>query len=777
MHVRYLLFFVLLFFVSTHGVAQNNEWCISGVILDSESKQPIASVHVALADMAQGCVSDGYGKFKLCCSTKDSVLLQFFHTSYNQYRKIIESDSSNNIKIYLTTQKYQTEEVIIKSNSSSMVKGIIPGKIELKQKEILLTPAILGAPDLVRTLQLLPGIQSVNEGNSGIYVRGGSPGHNYIVFDDIELMNPSHLMGIYSVFNPLLVDKVDFYKGNAPIHQSSRLASSIIVKTKNKGDQSYNWAGNIGNISSNITYNGTSKNKKWYTNIGFRRSYLEVIQTLAKPLMSDEINYFESNHFNFHDFNGKIRYKSGANTLALSWYKGKDDFEFSNPNGDVDLNNQWGNEGISLVWNHMFMPNLSMKNTVSYSGYLSSLKIDFMDQNLKFDTDYKHLQFKSDFTLQKNKHLIRWGSHLTHRYISPQDIDISLNTNTRNSFNSYEHLMAKLLASNHFTYSEKLEFYVGAAVEYYSQLDKEMDYNVDMALNNKLDKDEIFLNGVFTVNYKLSPNTSIKGSYSYISQNIHLTSVASIPLPSDIWMPATQNVPAEQGHQFTLGYFKELSKYGIEYGIEGYGKLLENQVMMKVNVDDEETKSFEDSFFGGKGKAFGSEIYIKKTGDKLNANISYTLGWVRQKFKEINEGKWHDAKYDRRHDLNVLCSYKLNSRIELGGVFIFATGNKATLPTGRYWLMGNVANDYEGVNNYRMPVYHRLDLSMNYYIKSKTFKESILNFSLINVLNRSNPYFVYFSVEQGAGSYELDIKARQVSLFPILPSVSWRFKF
>ena len=772
---KYLIVFCTLIVYSPFVVmSQNVDRCITGKVSDIETGEPIPFVHVATLDLTEGTVTDNNGYFKLCIDSNDSVQIRFFHTAFQTYTTLVDPTGMVELIIKLKTKAYQTEEVTIKGNKQTMVKALVPGKIKLEQKDILLTPTLLGSPDLVRTLQLMPGIQSVNEGNSGIYVRGGSPGHNYIVFDDIELMNPSHLMGIYSVFNPLLVDVVDFYKGNAPVHLSSRLASSIVVKSRTKKDTAYNWSGNVGNISSNLVYQGQTKNKKWYFDAGLRRSYLEVLQEAARPFIKDEDNYFKNNKFNFYDFNGKIKYQGRSSSLTLAWYKGGDVFKFSDKGRAVSLNNNWGNEGASLIWRSVLSDNLSMKNAVSYSSYKSSLKVDFVDQDLKFKTDYRHVQYKNDFLYPKGRNTLRWGAYVTHKYVSPQDVDISLNSNNSSAFNSYKHLSVKLPASNRFVANDKLSLYLGGAIEYYKLLQKDQK---GQSGSTKKDESDFLWNAVAIADYKLSSDRSVKSSYSYVSQIIHLTSVASIPLPSDIWMPATDKVPAEIGHQFTLGYFKEVEKWDLEFGVEAYGKYTDNTLMLKVNVEQEEVGDFEDSFFKGKAKAWGTEFSLKKNGSDYQAQLSYTLGFVRQKFDDINQGAWHDAKYDRRHDLNVLASYRVNERMELGSSFVFATGNKATLPKGRYWMMGDIANDYEGVNNYRMPVYHRWDLSLNYHLKSKRFHESILNFSLINVLNRSNPYFVYYHIDEGNMTYELTIKARQVSLFPIMPSLSWRFKF
>ncbi|TAJ15673.1 TonB-dependent receptor [Marinilabiliaceae bacterium JC017] len=759
---------------------QSRGWCLTGKVLDAENGLPVPDAHVTTPTYERGAVTDAQGLFELCGLNEEQVELLVFHTAYEKQMITADKNHPRDLIVELSIKDYQTQEVTVVSSNASIVKNYIPGKLTLKKEDVLSVPTLLGTPDVVRTLQLMPGIQSVNEGNSGIYVRGGSPGQNLILFDDIELMNPSHLMGIYSVFNPLLTDRVEFFKGNAPIHQSTRLASSIIVHTRDQKETKSNWAGNLGNISTNLTYNGQSKNDKWYFSCGIRRSYIDLLKYMVKPLVSDENNYFEKNNYNFYDFNGKLLYKTGKSRLALTWYVGEDIFNLHNEKNHLAADTRWGNQGAVFSWKLLLSSGFTMKNSIGYSGYQSKFAVDFTDNQLRFNTDYQQYNFKSDFLLEKDKHLLRWGLNVSRYHVSPQDLDVSLFSNQVDEYDLFNGLSNKVYLSDHVTLSDKLSLYGGVAFEYYAQLGPytyEQNGHVDRYRAGEVVDHRAQCNAVCSFNYYPSPLSSIKGSYTYGTQNMHLASIATIPLPTDMWMPATRLLPPETGHQATLGYFRQLPVYGIQYGVEAYGKLLDEQLLFKVNVDNEDILNFEDNFYSGKGMAYGVEVFLKETKGKFQYTLGYTLGWARQKFATINEGQWYDAKYDRRHDLNLLCTYRLNDRIDFGGVFIFATGNKATLPTGRYWMMGDVVNDYQGVNNYRMPAYHRLDLSMNYRLKSKTFHESILNFSIINLYNRANPYFIYYYIDNGEKDYELAVKAKQISLFPIMPSVSWRFKF
>ncbi|MCT4589827.1 MAG: TonB-dependent receptor [Carboxylicivirga sp.] len=770
--LRFLTAFIVSFlFVATN--AQTSEWCIQGIVLSADDAQAIPSVHVTTIDGRLGTVTDLNGEFELCGLKKDTVSIQIGHTSFE--RKLLTVNRSGNsfLELRLALKVYGTDEIQINAEKNNIVKNYIPGKLTLKKEDILAIPAFLGSPDVLRGLQLLPGMQSVSEGNSGIYVRGGSPGQNYVLFDDIELMNPTHLMGIYSVFNPLLTNQVEFYKGNAPVHLSSRLASSIVVDTYQHKPDSSNWAGNIGNIITNLCYMGESKDKKWFVSSGFRRSYLDLLGYMARPLLDDEDNYFEQNNYTFYDWNGKLRYRSGNHQLALSWYTGRDNFKMESPKNDIQSHSKWGNTGLTLNWKLRLNPRFYMENLVTFTAYDSDFGATMPDGHMRFATDYQQYQFKNRFTREADAHLFRWGIELSDYKVIPQDLKISYLESSETTLNTYESVAAKVYFSDHFRFNERFSVYAGLAMNYYQM----RDITGDEMVKNSFEP-IVLPNAVISFNYDPTQQSSYKFSYAYNTQNIHLASIASIPLPSDVWMPATENLQPENSHQLTLGYFKSNTDRGVQWGIEAYARKMDHQLLVKLNLNNEQIDRFEENFYQGQGAAYGTELYFNKHTGKAGLTVGYTLGWARQQFNEINDGRWHDAKYDRRHDLNVQTNYNLNKRLDIGAVFIYASGNKATLPTGRYWMMGTIANDYTGVNNYRMPAYHRLDLSLNYKLKSKVFDESIINFSIINIYGRSNPYFVYYEIDKANNDdYELSINAKQVSLFPIMPSLSWRFKF
>ncbi|WP_282039676.1 TonB-dependent receptor [Saccharicrinis aurantiacus] len=753
--------------INSYTYAQSN-WCLRGQVIDANTNESIPGAYIATIDLKNAAPSNKTGQFKLCHLKSDSVKLIVSHTSYNAiYPTIIKNKKA--IIFKLTPKDYKTQEVTVTAQRSNLVKSYVPGKLSLNSEDILLSPALLGAPDVIKTLQLLPGIQSVNEGNSGIYVRGGSPGQNYVVFDGIELMNPSHIMGIFSVFNPNLTNSVDFYKGNAPVHQSMRLASSIIVSTKDEKSEGYNWSGNIGNISSNLSYHGQSKNKRWFFSSGIRRSYIELLKFATKPLLSDENNYFDNNNYYFFDFNGKVKYQTRKDKVQFTWYYGNDKFSMTNPSINFNGNSNWSNAGASLLWNRKLSDTSGFNTGFDYTSYYSYFSTTMNNELMYFKTRLNQLQHKLDYYKQANKHLFRIGSRIKYGEYTPQDIKYNIQSVPISQTDNYNNLSTQIYFSNHYSISEKWDAYFGLRYEHYGLIDNNS--------SSLLKEQSNHINSVITLSYFINKQTSIKASHAYTAQNIHLASMASIPLPTDVWMPATERLPHEKGHQATIGIFKDLAQSKYEFGIEFYGKSIDNQLLLNPNIDGDESLHFEDNFFIGKGLGYGAEFLFKKNRGKTRATLSYTLGQMKQQFPNMNSGEWFNAKYDRRHDVNIVLTHKPNKRFDYGLVFMYATGNTATLPKGRYFMMGNIANDYSSINNYRMPAYHRLDLSMNYYIESNIFHESVLNFSIINIYNRSNPYFIYFETQKGDQNYDMSINAKQSSFFPIVPSISWRYKF
>lgn len=745
-------------------------WQIAGTLIDKATDNPIAFAHIKLAS-GSIVTSDTLGQFQIDQLQPDSVLLTITHTSYVTLQTVIYKQTLQRTTLQLTQKQFQTEEVKVTAQTPTLAQRDQTGIHTINQKDILKTPQFMGEADVLQTLKQLPGIQTANDGNSAIYIRGGTAGQNYVELDGIELLNPSHVMGIFSVFNPLLTHSVDIYKGTTPIHLNSRQSASILVKSPNNPTQTH-WNCNIGNVASNLTYNGLSANGKWYWHAGVRRSFTETFESVGALLLSDEENYFKQHKYRFYDCNAKLRYAGVNNSLELNFYKGSDKFDINRTNLSSLVS--WGNMGASLLYQTHLGANLWLNSTLNYSEYSSNFSAYMPSGYIALSSEYNHLRSNISFLWHTQNHMLRWGFKATRYSFLPQKLNLSLFGAANNVNYKYHSFNGTLFFSDAITLTDKWTVYAGAELGYYDLFNIEQ---AQSATTTYPTTNQYHISPQTSITYKPKPNLTVKAAYNFNKQFLHYATIAAIPIPSDIWMPATNNLNPEYGHQASVGIFKDLPKINGEVGLDIYGKRTYNQLILTVNTNNKEVNTFDDNFNIGEGYAYGCELFFKGKIHNLSSQISYTLAKVKQRYESLNHSDWFDAVHDRRHDLSITLSYPINKRIELNSAFTYATGNKATLPTGRYWMIGQIANDYTEINNYRMPSYHRLDVSLDYHLKTKLFYESILNVSIINIYNHANPFFIYYQTESSDKSYELEIKAKQVSLFPILPSVSWRFKF
>ena len=416
----------------------------------------------------------------------------------------------------------------------------------------------------------------------------------------------------------------------------------------------------------------------------------------------------------------------------------------------------------------------SLQYTSTYSGFSGNI----LDNYINFDSKYNQLQQKNQWIHQGSNQLINAGIDFSLTQTTPQDLFYYYLSDTINKTDKFKNLSTSAYIGDKVTISNKMDIYVGLRLttdlslgpyNYQNTLTESISYN-----NNEISKAYYSWSPVVALSIYPSEGKSIKTAFSRNIQQVHLASISSIPLPNDLWVTSSPLIKPEVSYQLSAGYYQHGSKF--DWSAEIYGKYLENQLLYNVNISKDQS-NFEDNFQKGKGIAYGMDCSITKTKGIVTGSINYSLAHSQRSFPNIYNGVWFNDKYDRIHDLNIQATYPINKKWDIGAVWVFATGNNMTLPTGRWWMMGSVMNDYTGYNNFRLPPYHRLDISVNRVITSKIFKESILNFSIINIYNRSNPYFLFYKVYMGKSQYNIDVRATQVSLFPIMPSVSWRFKF
>ncbi|PWD99321.1 TonB-dependent receptor [Marinilabilia rubra] len=759
-------------------LAGAQDHCLRGRVVEAESGNPVQDAHIWESVGETGTVTDSVGFFKICSERPGQSMIFVSHTTYKDTSVVIQMDSPDIAVIELRTKEFLADEVRITGRDGSYANKVVPGQSQLKSSELFNLPSVMGEADVVRGLQQMTGIQSVSEGIGGIYVRGGGPGQNRVALDDMELMNPVHLMGVYSVFNPLTTKRADVFKGHAPASVRSGLSSSILVTSKDPLLEESQINGALGNLAANLTFSWRSKNQKLGITAGFRRSYLELYRSVSSLFISEEDNYFKRSFYRFYDFNGKMAFKPWPNTrFLLTWYLGADDFSIDNDEIGYNAGTNYGNRAVAFKWNQRLGSGQSFSSTLSYSGAWSDFDGEIIDNDLWFKSWHERFSFKNQWLIEGSDHMVKFGADAYLYNTKPQDMELIMPDDTTQTEDRFKNAALSVFLEDTYDVTPDFSVYAGLRGFYYMVLGP---YSYSASGRSISIDDGNWLEGDFywspsvSLSYTPDLNQEFRLAWSRNVQFMHLAALSSMPLPNDIWMMASPRLKPQKSHQFSIEYNRQWPSFSFTTG--AFARWMENQLIFNVNVDGREM-NFEDHFYHGKGRAYGLEFSLQKVRGDLQGALNYTLSRSERAFPEIFNGEWFNEKFDRTHDLSLQASYELNEKWTINANWIYATGNNMTLPSGRMWMMGTIMNDYDGYNNFRLPPYHRLDLSARLRLTSDVFKESVLDFSIVNVYNRANPYFVFYKVIRGDSNYDIDINIAQVSLFPVMPSVSWKFKF
>ena len=661
------------------------------------------------------------------------------------------------------------------------------GQIDLSMNRAKSVPVIFGEVDPLKILQLYPGVSNAGEGNSGLYVRGGGPDQNLILLDDAVVYNSGHLFGFFSIFNGDALKNTTLIKGGMPAQYGGRISSVLDVSMKEGNLGKYQVEGGIGTIASRFSVQGPLKKDKASFLLSGRRTYIDA---LVKPFIKKG-SQFDGSGYYFYDFNAKFNYKfSSKDRLYLSGYFGRDKFDFVNNKRQFDVEVPWGNATLSARWNHVFHKKLFMNTTAVYNDYQFSLGA--LQNSFKFvlSSGIRDLNLKTDLDHYLTpEHKLKYGALITHHRITPsiasgrQD---SVIFQPKNAQNKYANEMA-LYAQDDWELGSRVKINYGLRWSAFQQLGPYKKYSTDLNGNrtdsvsfgaNELVKNYAGLEPRVTLRYALNDETSLKGSVSRNRQYLHLVSNAGTTLPTDVWVPSTLRVKPQLSWQYAGGIFKNFKDNTFETSIEVYYKSMQNQIEYREGFTPS-IKDPEEEFVFGKGWSYGTEFFINKTKGRFTGWVGYTLAWSWRKFPELNNGNKYPAKYDRRHDLSVVGIYEINPVWKLSTVFVYATGNATSLPEKFYLIEGVLTQQFSRINQYRLAPYHRLDFSATYSPVPKKVRKWQSNwvFSIYNAYSRKNPYFYYYSQTGSAYQGTLEVQAKQVSLFPVIPSVTYNFKF
>lgn len=781
-------------------IAQEN-FTLSGYVTDGRSGETMIGAKVYIPSIRKGVITNNYGFYSLTVPA-GTYIVEYRVSGLETKKKEVELTRDIRLDVEVGSDLQNLEEVVVSAKAENNVKSPDIGTIELDIDEIKTLPAFMGEVDIVKTIQLLPGVSSAAEGGQGFYVRGGGPDQNLVLLDEAVVYNASHLFGFFSVFNADAVKSVNLIKGGMPANFGGRMSSVLEVNMNEGNYKRFKAKGGIGAISSRLTLEGPIVKDKGSFIVSARRTYLDVIM---KAAIKDDSPFAGTSYY-FYDLNLKANYKLGdKDKLFLSGYYGRDEFSFASSEDNFSVDMPWGNGIGSLRWNHIFSSKLFMNVTALYSNYL--FKFGSEQDQFKFEvkSGIEDWGGKADFTYFPNSlHKIKWGAHYTHHIFTPIGVsaeaeDVEFNTGLAQQLKSHESAVYVL---DEFDLNENIRFNAGLRYSTFQHVGPFTRYiKGDISKPDSTityDKNELikFYHGLeprISGRFLLPDRSSIKAGYSYNYQYVHLTSLSAVSLPTDIWYPTTSIAKPQIGWQASAGYFRNFKENTYETSLELYYKGMKNLIEYKegalpgdnINDNNDNLLTF------GTGRSYGAELFIKKTRGKFTGWIGYTWSKTERTFEEINNGETFAAKYDRRHDLSVALSYKLSDRWIFTSAFIYATGNTLTLPSAWYVQGQDLLFHYGQRNSTRMAPYHRLDISATWY--SKKFKEDKdpetgeitqkkkklqhnVAFSIYNVYNRANPYFLYIDNDGDFLEGNFEISVKQVTLFPIIPSVTWNFE-
>lgn len=777
--------FLLLLTTALRSTAQN-KYTISGYVRDSLSGETLIGSSVTIGGQSKGIITNQYGFYSITLPEGQYAVSASF-AGYGATDTIVRLTGNRDINFNLMQRSMMQEVVVSSVRRDNNIRMAQMGKIDLSVSRIKSVPVLLGEVDVLKTLQLLPGVRNAGEGNTGLYVRGGGPDQNLIMLDDAIVYNTGHLFGFFSIFNSDAIKNITLIKGSMPAQYGGRLSSVLDVSMKEGNMKKYEVEGGVGLIASRISVQGPIKKDKASFIVSARRTYIDL---LTKPFISKSSDFHGTGYY-FYDLNAKVNYKFSDNDrVYLSAYFGRDVFTFNNSQRAFKANIPWGNATATLRWNHVFNRKLFANTTLVYNDYNFAFGAEQNSFKIKLSSGIRDVNAKLDFDYYPSpKHRVKFGGLYTYHTFVPNVLTGEQGETTFDPQNdSKKHAGERALyIQDEWEISNRVNINGGLRYSGFAQLGPYTVFEHD-ANGNRTDstvygkgktiKDYGGLEPRATLRYSINESTSLKAGISRNLQYIHLVSNAGSTLPTDLWVPSTYRVKPQISWQYAAGVFKNFHNNEFETSLEVYYKDMRNQIEYREGYTPS-LNDPEDDFIFGRGWSYGTEIFVNKTRGRFSGWVGYTLSWTWRKFAGLNGGEKYPAKYDRRHDLSVVGSYELNPKWKFSGVFVFGSGNATTLPGRFYIIEGVLTQEYSKINQYRLPAYHRLDLAATFTPTPKPgrrFRHSWV-FSLYNSYSHLNPYFIYFNQTGNPLDGTLKVEARQVSLFPIIPAVTWNFKF
>lgn len=769
----FIIAFGFLTLTGPTGYAQQ-KFTVSGTVTSKTKGETIIGATIRAGNFT--AVGNDYGFYSITVD-KGVYTIEVTSVGLQPFTKEITIDQDIRLDITLEDMVKDLDEVVVSSTSRDRsLTSPQMGIEKLSTKDIKYVPVLLGERDILKVVQLLPGVKSAGDGNSGFFVRGGAADQNLILLDEAPVYNASHLLGFFSTFNSDAIKDMTMYKGGMPAQYGGRLSSVLDIKMNEGNNQDYNVSGGIGLISTKLNVEGPIQKDKSSFLVTGRRTYVDMFLKLSKD------STVNSNKLSFYDFNAKANYILGKkDRLYLSGYFGRDQLGVGNTFGL-----QWGNGTGTIRWNHIFNPKLFSNTSLIFSNYNYTISIRSGATDFDIFSQIRDWNLKKELQWYLNsKNNIRFGVNAIFHSIRPGEVTATAESSVNSSQLQRRYSLENAAyVTNTWKAADKLQITYGIRLSAFSVLGKGDFFAItpDGVVTDTFSykKGEIVktyfnVEPRLAMSYQLNPVSSLKTSYVRNVQNLHLLSNSTTSSPTDKWVASTNIIKPEISDQFSLGYYRNLANNLYEISVEAYYKTMQNQIDYKDGADIYiNSDAIETQLLFGKGRAYGIEWLIKKKIGKFNGWISYTLSKTERKINGISNNNWYNAKQDRTHDIAVVGIYQLNKKWTLSTNWIYYTGSAVTFPAGKYRIDDQTVYYYTERNAYRMPAYHRLDIGATWLLKQKKRFSSELTISLYNAYGRENAYTIQFRDNKDDPD---KTEAVQTALFKYIPSVSYNFKF
>lgn len=760
----------------TLGALAQEKVTLSGTIKAAISGETLISASVEVQGSEAGTVSNEYGFYSLTLPVGE-YRITYSAVGFEPATETIRLTGNKVQPMALRELVTDLDSVRVTANARGRtIRGTQMGVERLTMKEVNTIPMLLGERDILKAIQLLPGIKSAGDGNSGFYVRGGSTDQNLILLDEANVYNASHLMGFFSTFNSDIVKDVTVYKGGMPAQYGGRLSSVLDVKMNEGNNQHYVVSGGVGLISAKLNVEGPIQENKSSFLVSGRRTYAD----LFLPVLGDSSN--KNTRLFFYDVNAKMNYTLGKkDRLYMSGYFGRDVLRL-----EKQFGMNWGNKTGTLRWNHIFNDRLFSNTSFVYSDFNYNIAINNSNNDLNIFSQIRDLNLKEEVQWYAgSNHSLRMGFNSIYHTITPGEITSSGKTSYNNLYlqDRYSWETA-LFATDTWKAAEWLNLTFGLRLSSFAIFGPGDFYEVNAAGDvtdtlrypkGALVKNYWNLEPRLAASFILNNSTSLKASYVRNTQNLHLIANSAANFPTDKWIASTNSIKPEIVDIYSVGWYKNLSGGRYELTAETYYKSFQNQIDYRTGADVYTNDAIETQLLSGIGRAYGLELLLKKKRGRFTGWVGYTLSKTERKITGINDGEWYNARQDRTHDVAIVANYQLNKKWNLSANWVYYTGDAVTFPSGKYVVDKQIVFYYTKRNAYRMPAYHRLDLGATRQLKTRNKnRSSELAFSLFNAYGRENAYLISF--QQNEDNPDVT-EVMQTSLFRFVPSISWHFKF